>query len=98
MKGNEIMDYSVKYIGSHKIQAIKTVREIFGLGLKEAKDIVEGDPARVTTLQKFAILGVYLADAYDNGREVWPSDWTFVGIPPADKYENLTENQPMDRG
>ena len=30
--------------GSNKIQVIKVVREITGLGLKEAKDLVEGVP------------------------------------------------------
>ncbi len=31
-------------IGDKKIQVIKVVREITGLGLKEAKDLVEGAP------------------------------------------------------
>jgi large subunit ribosomal protein L7/L12 len=30
--------------GSNKIQVIKVVRELTGLGLKEAKDLVEGVP------------------------------------------------------
>jgi len=30
--------------GSQKIQVIKVIREIIGLGLKEAKDLVEGAP------------------------------------------------------
>ena len=33
--------------GPQKIQAIKVVREITGLGLKEAKDLVEGAPKSV---------------------------------------------------
>jgi large subunit ribosomal protein L7/L12 len=33
--------------GSNKIQAIKVVRELTGLGLKEAKDLVEGAPKPV---------------------------------------------------
>jgi large subunit ribosomal protein L7/L12 len=33
--------------GSNKIQAIKAVRELTGLGLKEAKDLVEGAPKNV---------------------------------------------------
>lgn len=33
--------------GANKIQVIKVVREITGLGLKEAKDMVEGLPATV---------------------------------------------------
>ena len=34
-------------IGDKKIQVIKVVREITGLGLKEAKDLVEGAPKPV---------------------------------------------------
>jgi large subunit ribosomal protein L7/L12 len=33
--------------GSNKIQVIKVVRELTGLGLKEAKDLVEGAPKAV---------------------------------------------------
>ncbi|MDR1057158.1 MAG: 50S ribosomal protein L7/L12 [Coxiellaceae bacterium] len=33
--------------GSNKINVIKAIREITGLGLKEAKDMVEGVPATV---------------------------------------------------
>ena len=34
-------------IGAEKIKVIKVVREITGLGLKEAKDLVEGAPSNV---------------------------------------------------
>jgi len=34
----------LKEIGANKIQVIKTVREVTGLGLKESKDLVEGAP------------------------------------------------------
>ena len=33
--------------GANKVGVIKTVREITGLGLKEAKDLVEGAPSTV---------------------------------------------------
>ena len=33
--------------GSNKIQVIKVVRELTGLGLKEAKDLVDGAPKNV---------------------------------------------------
>lgn len=35
--------------GENKINVIKTVREFTGLGLKEAKDLVEGAPKAVKT-------------------------------------------------
>ena len=34
-------------IGSNKINVIKTVREVTSLGLKEAKDLVDGAPKAV---------------------------------------------------
>ncbi len=37
----------LKSVGDKKIQVIKEVRAITGLGLKEAKDLVEGAPANV---------------------------------------------------
>ena len=38
---------SLKDAGAKKIQVIKVVREITGLGLKEAKDLVDGAPQTV---------------------------------------------------
>ena len=49
-------DLVLSEIGSNKIAVIKEVRTITGLGLKEAKDLVEGAP---TTLKK----GVTKAEA-----------------------------------
>ena len=37
----------LKEVGAKKIQVIKVVREITGLGLKEAKDLVDGAPKNV---------------------------------------------------
>jgi large subunit ribosomal protein L7/L12 len=34
----------LKEIGDNKIQVIKVIREVTGLGLKESKDLVEGAP------------------------------------------------------
>ena len=48
----------LKEAGANKISVIKVVREITGLGLKEAKDLVEGAPK---TLKE----GVSKADAED---------------------------------
>jgi large subunit ribosomal protein L7/L12 len=38
---------NLKEAGAKKIQVIKVVREITGLGLKEAKDLVDGAPGTV---------------------------------------------------
>ncbi len=40
-------DVIISAIGDKKIQVIKVVRELTSLGLKEAKDLVEGVPAKV---------------------------------------------------
>ena len=37
----------LKEAGAEKIKVIKVVRELTGLGLKEAKDLVDGAPANV---------------------------------------------------
>ena len=42
-------DIVLKDSGAKKIQVIKVVRELTGLGLKEAKDLVEGAPKPVKT-------------------------------------------------
>ena len=45
----EKSEYNVvlKEVGAEKIKVIKAVREATGLGLKEAKDLVDGAPATV---------------------------------------------------
>ena len=42
-------DVVLKESGAKKIQVIKVVRELTGLGLKEAKDLVDGAPQTVKT-------------------------------------------------
>ena len=42
-------DVVLKESGAKKIQVIKVVRELTGLGLKEAKDLVDGSPQTVKT-------------------------------------------------
>jgi large subunit ribosomal protein L7/L12 len=38
-------DVILKDVGAEKIKVIKVVRELTGLGLKEAKDVVDGAPS-----------------------------------------------------
>lgn len=40
-------DVVLKAVGEQKIQVIKVVREITGLGLKESKDLVDGAPKAI---------------------------------------------------
>ena len=37
-------DVVLTEVGPNKVKVIKVVREVTGLGLKEAKDVVDGDP------------------------------------------------------
>ena len=43
----EEFDVVLQAVGDKKIQVIKVVRELTGLGLKEAKDVVDGAPSTV---------------------------------------------------
>ena len=47
--GEEQSEFTVvlKEVGGEKIKVIKAVREITGLGLKEAKDLVDGAPSNI---------------------------------------------------
>ena len=40
-------DVELTEVGAEKVKVIKVVREITGLGLKEAKDLVDGAPKMV---------------------------------------------------
>jgi hypothetical protein len=53
--------------GANKINVIKEVRAITGLGLKEAKDLVEGAPKAV----KEAVSKAEAADPQEEARRRW---------------------------
>ena len=44
-------DVILSAAGANKIQVIKAIREITGLGLKEAKDLVEAAPKTIKEIQ-----------------------------------------------
>ena len=44
---NELVDVVLKSAGAAKLQVVKAVKEACGLGLKEAKDLVDGAPSTV---------------------------------------------------
>ncbi len=46
-EGKSTMSVELTDAGSNKIAVIKAVKEILGLGLKEAKDLVDGAPSMV---------------------------------------------------
>ena len=56
--------------GANKVGVIKVIREITGLGLKEAKDLVEGAPSPVKE-------GVNKADAQDMKKKLEEAGATF---------------------
>ena len=41
------VDVVLKEVGANKLQVVKAVKEACGLGLKEAKDLVDGAPATI---------------------------------------------------
>ena len=43
----EYVDVILKAAGAQKLKVVKTVKELTGLGLKEAKDLVDGAPGAV---------------------------------------------------
>ena len=45
---NTNFDVVLKSAGANKLQIVKLVKELTGLGLKEAKDVVDGAPRRFT--------------------------------------------------
>jgi large subunit ribosomal protein L7/L12 len=68
-------DVILKEAGAQKIAAIKEVRAVTGLGLKEAKDLVDGAPKPLKT-------GVSKAEAEDIKKKVEASGAT-IEIKPA---------------
>jgi large subunit ribosomal protein L7/L12 len=60
----------LKNVGDKKINVIKVVREVTNLGLKEAKDLVEGAPAPVLTAVSKAAAADAKAKLEAEGAEV----------------------------
>ncbi len=56
-------DLILKDGGAQKIQVIKVVREVTGLGLKEAKDLVDGAPKPIKT-------GIKKPEAEEIGKKI----------------------------
>ena len=48
-------DVELTDVGENKVKVIKVVREVTGLGLKEAKEAVDGAPAAATTTPAAAL-------------------------------------------
>lgn len=70
------MSYRMKYFGTRKINAIKAVRVVCNVGLKEAKDAVESaDGFLVSGTQVAAIMGDYLSQKQSNIVTTTAFDW-----------------------
>jgi large subunit ribosomal protein L7/L12 len=63
-------DVILKAAGGNKISVIKVVREVTGLGLKEAKDLVDGAPKPVKTGIAKAEAEEIIAKFKDSGAEL----------------------------
>ena len=60
-------DVVLKEVGANKVGVIKAVREITGLGLKEAKDLVDGAPKTVKEAMPKADAEAAKKKLYDAG-------------------------------
>ena len=82
-----------RYSGPNKIIAIKALRMITNLSLKETKDLVESHGFLITHLQWLAIRSIYMLDNATNDRRLEVNDWV-VGwyVLPA----NLTRCDPKE--
>ncbi len=63
-------DVILKNAGANKIGVIKVVREVTGLGLKEAKDLVDGAPKPVKTGVPKAEADSIIAKFKESGAEL----------------------------
>jgi len=63
-------DVILKSAGANKIAVIKVVRELTGLGLKEAKDLVDGAPKPVKEKVSKADADAVAAKLKEAGAEV----------------------------
>jgi len=63
-------DVILKSAGANKIGVIKVVREVTGLGLKEAKDLVDGAPKPVKTGVPKAEADSIIAKFKESGAEL----------------------------
>ncbi len=63
-------DVVLKSFGANKVAVIKAVRELTGLGLKEAKDLVEGAPAAIKEGISAADAEAMKAKLTESGAEV----------------------------
>ena len=63
-------DVVLKTIGAEKIKVIKVVREATGLGLKDAKDLVDGAPSTIKEAMPKAEAEILAAALKEVGAEV----------------------------
>ncbi len=82
------MILAVRYMGGRKIHALRAVKAVFGIGLKEAKDTVECGVFLVSSEQYLAILYVYMQGPSDLRL---PGDWDVT------KYDRPVEPQDFSR-
>ena len=70
----------IEYVGRNKISAIKAVRNVYGLTLKAAKDVIEWPGGWVTTDAVMKLLQKEYSSS--NYHEHVPENWQVVKIRP----------------
>lgn len=94
--------YILTYDGSHKIKAIKALRAVLGVSLKDGKDICEGNVQfehgiLVSKVQTMAINGVY-TEAFLFNDTLEPDrfhDFTFELCPPVEYRDDFSMHLPI---
>lgn len=81
-----------------RIACIKSLRHIFGVGLKESKVLMEGPGFVVTDLQRLALLGAYMTERLNANltTEALMSDWSWT-LHDTVLFEDMTQAEPRPR-
>lgn len=92
-------NYIMRFTSAHsRIACIKSIRHIFGIGLKESKALMEGRGFVVTDLQRCALLGAYLTERLNANctAEALLADWSWT-LHDDVVFEDMTRANPLSR-
>lgn len=84
LSGNVSTQVRIEFIGRNKIQAIRAVRDIFGLSLRAAKDLIEWPGGFVVSPRLFQIIKNEYMNNPPPGAEVL--DWREIKTRPEPIY------------
>jgi len=78
-----------------KIAAIKALRHVFDIGLKEAKGLIDGEGFIVTDVQRLAVYGFIMVDNMNAGTEAGAlaQDWVACRYERPPEYASMLGNR-----